>query len=57
MLTSVNATECDHCHATPAGADAAYEVVDSLSGSEPAAQAREQLKMKRNAQKKCKALS
>ncbi len=53
----VNVFKFGRCRATPASTDVAYEVVDSFSGSEPAAPARKQLKMKRNTQKKCKALS
>lgn len=44
------------CHFTPDSTVVQYEAVGSLSGSDPAALARKQLKMKRNAQKKCKAL-
>lgn len=43
MLTNkcVNVIECVCCHASPASPDVAYEVVDSLSGSEPAVPAAE----------------
>lgn len=46
MLTNkcVNVIECVRCHASPASPaspDVAYEVVDSLSGSEPAVPAAE----------------
>lgn len=51
------ATDHHKCPQTCLQVNVVSKVVDSVIGSEPAAPARKQLKMKRNAEKKCKALS